>query len=483
MVPIGTELENAMLNQQNRLLARLTLSALMGVAACLPTLTHAEALNFEEAAHRLQANSDRLAMTRFSVESAQLKEQATRHLGGPVVTAGAAAFRFQGAVQGIDLTPLTHTIGSSIAALPAPLATGLAHLPPLPNSLDLSTQRSGNTSSVSAILPIYTGGATTAIKQALQAKTEEARADGRQVQQEVFNEFVQRYFGAQLAERVAGLREVAYRTVSEHDAATQRMLEAGLVAQVERLQARAAMEDAKRNALKARDDAELASTALARTLRNAERIQPMSPLFVISSPIEPLGYFTDAALERHPGLAKVAAKKREAEQIHALEESQKKPAVFAFGQRQLRSSDQANWVVGVGVSWRLWGGVDRSLMSEASHRLIEMADSQDKQARNDIALLVEKRWMAVDQTRRQFLALTPSLELANAVLQLKTKGQKAGTNSTLELIDAEVNLTKAKTEQAQAAYDYVKALADLLEVSGLSDQFGSYMARADLKVQ
>lgn len=46
------------------------------------------------------------------------------------------------------------------------------------------------------------------------------------------------------------------------------------------------MEDAKRNALKARDDAELASTALARTLRNNERIQPMSPLFVISSPIE-----------------------------------------------------------------------------------------------------------------------------------------------------------------------------------------------------
>lgn len=261
-----------MLNQQNRLLARLTLSALMGVAACLPTLTHAEALNFEEAAHRLQANSDRLAMTRFSVESAQLKEQATRHLGGPVVTAGAAAFRFQGAVQGIDLTPLTHTIGSSIAALPAPLAAGLTRLPPLPNSLDLSTQRSGNTSSVSAILPIYTGGATTAIKQALQAKTEEARADGRQVQQEVFNEFVQRYFGAQLAERVAGLREVAYRTVSEHDAATQRMLEAGLVAQVERLQARAAMEDAKRNALKARDDAELASTALARPIMETSSI-------------------------------------------------------------------------------------------------------------------------------------------------------------------------------------------------------------------
>ena len=483
MVPIGTDKDNTMLNQPNRLRTKLSLCALITAAACVPALTRAEALSFEEAARRLQANSDRLAMTRLSVESAQLKEQATRYLGGPVVSVGAASYRFQGAVQGVDLSPLTHTIGSSIAALPPTLAAGLSRLPQLPNSVDLSTQRSGNTSSVSAVLPLYTGGATTAIKQALEAKTEEARADGRQAQQEVFTEFAQRYFGAQLAERAAGLREAAFRAVQEHDAATQRMLEAGLVAQVERLQARAAMEEAKRNAQKARDDAELASTALARTIRNGERVQAMSPLFVISSPIEPLGYFIDAALERHPGLGKVAAKRHEAEQIHALEESHKKPTIFAFGQRQLRSSDQANWVVGVGVSWRLWGGVDRSLMSEASHRLIEMADSQDKQARNDIALLVEKRWMAVDQTRRQFLSLAPSLELADAVLQLKTKGQKAGTNSTLELIDAEVNLAKTKTEQAQSAYDYVKALADLLEVAGLSDQFTSYMARADLKAQ
>ena len=98
-------------------------------------------------------------MTRLSVESAQLKEQATRYLGGPVVSVGAASYRFQGAVQGVDLSPLTHTIGSSIAALPPTLAAGLSRLPQLPNSVDLSTQRSGNTSSVSAVLPLYTGGA------------------------------------------------------------------------------------------------------------------------------------------------------------------------------------------------------------------------------------------------------------------------------------------------------------------------------------
>ncbi len=43
---------------------------------------------------------------------------------------------------------------------------------------------------------------------------------------------------------------------------------------------------------------------------------------------------------------------------------------------------------------------------------------------------------------------------------------------------------KAQTERAQAAHDYVKALADLLEACGLSEDFGKYMARADaLKVE
>ncbi|TXH31544.1 MAG: transporter, partial [Burkholderiaceae bacterium] len=83
-----------------------------------------------------------------------------------------------------------------------------------------------------------------------------------------------------------------------------------------------------------------------------------------------------------------------------------------------------------------------------------------------------------------FLAMAPSLELADEVLRLRTSGLKAGTSTTLDLIDAQVNLAKAQTERAQAAHDYVKALADLLESCGLSDEFGKYMARADaLKVE
>ena len=93
---------------------------------------------------------------------------------------------------------------------------------------------------------------------------------------------------------------------------------------------------------------------------------------------------------------------------------------------------------------------------------------------------MEKRWLALEQARRAYLAQAPSLELADEVLKLRTAGLKAGTSTTLDLIDAQVNQAKAQTERAQAAHDYVKALADLLEACGLSEDFGKYMARADV---
>ena len=50
-------------------------------------------------------------------------------------------------------------------------------------------------------------------------------------------------------------------------------------------------------------------------------------------------------------------------------------------------------------------------------------------------------------------------------------------------MDAEVNQARAQTQSAQSAYDYVLALAQLLQSCGLSEQFGSYSARADIRLE
>jgi outer membrane protein TolC len=449
------------------------------MAASVPAL--AQPLAFSAARQQLQMRSDRLAASRLAVESADLRHEAMQGLGGPVVSLSGASYAYHANLD-VSLDPLNQTLQGALAALPAALQPMFASMPSLPSSYTLERNNTQTSASVSAVMPLYTGGATDAIKGVSQAQADEARADAAQTSEEVQQTLVERYFGAQLAAKAAALRDAALAGVEQHDSAADKMLQAGVIAKVERLQARSALEDARRQARKARDDAELAATALTRIVGAPERVTPASPLFVSSTSIGPLDQFVEAAMAHHPGLAKVAAKKTQAEQMHAAEEGMRRPQVFAFGQRQLKAHN-ADWVAGIGVRWTLYDSLDRETLAQATLRQAEQAEHTARQARDDIALLVEKRWQALEQARQQYLAMQPSVELADEVLRLRTVGLREGTNTPLELIDAQLNQAKVLTERAQAAYAYDKALSDLLASCGQSEEFDQYMARADIKVE
>ena len=134
------------------------------------------------------------------------------------------------------------------------------------------------------------------------------------------------------------------------------------------------------------------------------------------------------------------------------------------------------------MRWTLYDSIDRDALEAASQKKIEQAERADAQLRGDLALLVERQWRAVDNARRQYLDMDGAQALAAEVLRLREAGLREGTSTTLELIDAQTNQAKVLTERAQAANDYVQALAQLLEAAGLSDQFPAYIARADIRV-
>ena len=437
-------------------------------------------MDFGTALQHMAASSDRLAASRQAVDSAAWQRRAVESLGGLSVSLTGAAYAYNANLD-VDLNPLSQALPGIASQLPPQLGGMVAQLPHLPASYTLNRHKTDVTASVNAVYPLYMGGIDNAARGLADARTREAQADNARVSDELASLLVQRYFGAQLADRAAVLRETALQSIEKHDAAAQKMLDAGVIAKVERLQARSALEDARKNARKARDDADLATTALTRTARAEERVQPTSPLFVNSQPVQPLDYFIDAALARHPGLEKVAAKKAQASQLHAADEALRRPQVFAFGQRQIKSGN-ADWVAGIAVRWTLWDSIDRKALAASSQAQVEQAERTGAQARSDIALLVEKNWLALEQARRQYFAQQAGVDLSAEVLRLREAGLREGTSTTLDLIDAQLNNAKVQTERAQAAHDYVLALAALLESSGLSDEFANYMAQADVKV-
>ena len=447
----------------------------------LPAGALADSLDFHAALAQMHERSDQRAASRHAVRSAELRREAIEGLGGPSVHLSGTGYAYS-ATLNLDLDALQRAQAGLAAQLP-PLPGGAAvPLPQLPDRYTLQRSNAKATALVAAVWPVYAGGASDAARGLLGAQTREAQADDLQTASDLAVQLVQRYFGAQLAERAAALHAQALHTLTEHDRAAQKMLDAGVIARVERLQARAAWEDARRQAQAARDDADLAATALARTVRADAPVQPSSPLFVYSGPLQPLAYFLNAALQSHPGLDKVAAQKTQAEQLHAAQEAARRPQVLAFGQRRLHSGP-ADWVAGVTVRWTLWDAIDRNALAAASLQKVAQAERTDAQARSNVALLVEKNWLATEQARRQYFAQQASADLADEVLRLRQAGLREGTSTTLDLIDAQVNHTKVQTERAQTAHAYVQALAALLASCGLSEQFGQYMAQADVKVQ
>ncbi|MGE8396845.1 MAG: TolC family protein, partial [Comamonas sp.] len=221
---------------------------------------------------------------------------------------------------------------------------------------------------------------------------------------------------------------------------------------------------------------------LARTVHSMQGIVPSTPLFVSQHALPSLSDFQTRALDRHPGLRKVQAKRTQAQALHDASEALRKPQVLAFGSREVNTQGKPNWVAGMAVRWTLWDSVDRDKLAAAGQRSIEQAELTDTQVRSDIALLVEKNWLSVEQARTRYQAGQAQEDLARELLRLRRAGFQAGTSTSLEVMDAELNLAKVQTERAAVANDYVQALAALLESSGQTAEFEQYMARADIVI-
>ncbi len=440
-------------------------------------------VDFNHAVEQMNTRSPKLAAAKAEVESKKLQSDAAKWLGGPniILHAGYTKYSLSYDVDLTEAKQLAIQSGSSIVIPGMPnLGVLLPHL--IPN--DLTLKAKGHSSSKNALLywPVFTGGKIRAAKGLLTARADEAQADAAMTEHDLYVTMVQRYFGAQLAGVALDLRKAAVSTIAAHDHSAERMLQEGLISNAERLRAKVAMEDAKRQLEKAYNDAQLANVALQRTLQSSNSVHPTTPIFVLSHPLQPLNYFQNLAMQNHPGLSKVAAKKQQAERLLDVEKSRYLPSVNVYGSREL-STHNPSWVAGVSANWTLWSGLDRNDMTQSAEQQVMQANYTDAQVRDDILLLVEKNWRTTENARTAYLALNANIELTRELVRLQRKSVTEGLATIPDLMTAETQYFQALTEQAKAGNDYVQALAQLLDSCGSTEEFTNYAARADVRLR
>jgi outer membrane protein TolC len=261
--------------------------------------------------------------------------------------------------------------------------------------------------------------------------------------------------------------------------------QAGTVSSFERLRAEVAVANAKVPLITARNNYRLAIEALRQALGFTNN-QPESlrkvPEFVGTLDFTPVNFDLQAAFEsahaNRPDLARIGKLVNAREEAVTSARSTYFPNVSAFGGWTLRKGttnafkDSDNgWLVGVQSQWDIFDG-------RATAGRVAQARSVLEQTRLS---LTEAQLAAEVEVRRAFSQWQEASELAEAsqrvveqateAVRLANARYSAGTSTQLDVLQAQVDLTTARTNQLQAYYGYNVAVAALRKAVGQADEF------------
>jgi outer membrane protein TolC len=370
----------------------------------------------------------------------------------------------------------TQIYGQKTGSLSTPLGT-----------LGVDLNFNGPRSSVDSTWAIYTGGRITATQRSLAAGVDQARAELASSDEHLDLELTQVYFGQELAANIERTRLALLQAADRHLERARRFEQRGVYPMIERLNAQVSRDEAERELVRAKRDREIAQARLQRLLHRDTPVDVSTPLFVISSALKPLSDWLDTAERQNPILSAFDAKREQARQSIVIADSRWKPEVFAFASyamiRHYQTLIEPNWIAGIGIKFTLFSREDRASGVSAAREGLRQVESLEAETRNQIDSAVETAYRKVEQAREQFNLLDSTLNLARENLRLRERGFEEGQATSLDVNDARNALARAETARSTAAYEFVVALAALLEASGQAHSLPEFVDKADIQLR
>ncbi|GAB6061966.1 TolC family protein [Deferrisoma palaeochoriense] len=317
------------------------------------------------------------------------------------------------------------------------------------------------------------GRVSTAIEIARVAR-EQASWELQAVERDVKLRVHEAFYDLLLARRLV---EVAQETLAQkqrHLEVAQKRFEAGVVNEFEVVRARVAVANARPPVIQAQNRVRQAQARLNNLLARPQDapLDPVGELAQEPLAVGDLGAVIERAWERRPELAALARAREMAEKNLNLAEAENKPTVglraeYGFGSQEWDQLDfrREQWAVGVQMRWPFFdAGKTRGKVAQARSQLRDVEIAID-QTRQGIALEAKVALDAVEEARQIIEAAGQNIEQAEKALELAEASYRYGVGTALDVTDAELGLTAARTDLARALRDYMVARARVLAVT------------------
>ena len=433
-------------------------------------------LTFDDALLLGMEQNPAVVASNYAEQAAHRERQAAIGLFMPRVSVKGAYTHLDKDIK-IDLNHLKVGFSGALAPVVPPIANALSPLLGLDFSYTLQ-QRNTAFLCGDVVVPIFAGGKIWTANKAAKINEERTAEQSRQVRGALLVEIVERYFGVELARRGVAIREEAVDVVGQHLHDVALLEKEGMAVESERLYAEYRLAEAERELQRAKLQLATAQKALQTSLGVEQVVMPSTPMFLVSK-IEPLDYFKAMAELHNPQLGEVDRLRELAKMNLRLRCADLFPEIVAMGGMVFCNHQLTPLVprmaVGVGLNFKIFDGLNKEYKVSAARLQLRRVEALEQEAERDVLLLVESLYNSVQTVLATVSAVERSERFAEEFLRAKRNAFREGVATATDVIDASLNLSRAKLERVQTAYELDLALARLLEASGMAEAFVQYL--------
>jgi outer membrane protein TolC len=278
------------------------------------------------------------------------------------------------------------------------------------------------------------------------------------------------YFNVLQAQNMVNVNQETVDNFKQHLTSVEEKLKVGVVAKSDVLRSEVELANAEQNLIKAENSYSVAVATLLNIMdRTSETVVVLKDDFGYEKSTVTLEDSLALARKNRPDIAQADASVRIAERGVAIAESGNSPTVSLSASKGWNDSvmpDNGNWSAGVSANWNIFdAGLTKSKVRQADASLIK-AKEQAKQVNDSAALEVRQAYLNMLEGEKRIETTDVASQKAQEDMTIAKEKYRAGVGTNLDVIDAQLALTQARTNRIQALYDFNVSKAKLDKAIG-----------------
>ncbi|MFH1684089.1 MAG: TolC family protein [Candidatus Margulisiibacteriota bacterium] len=347
-----------------------------------------------------------------------------------------------------------------------------------PSVFSFGTDEQADLTSYSASLTqaIFTGGKLTNSLAMANKGLDFAKQELRRVSEEVKFNVINAYYGVSKAKKFVELSEQSVKMAKNHLERIQTLLQHGMSTRADVLRAEVQVAQAEVVFTKAKQALEIAKNSF----NNSLGLDLDTPVELTQMDYD----LKNVRLYDYKELLKIAYEDRPDWKQYVLVKEVSKaevgmaysglwPMISLVGNYDIGStkyssyqSDSKTWTALLSGTWNIFDGTATWNKIKEAQAKLKAQQADEINVKRGIALEVKDANFALKSAKENISGTSKALELAEENYNIAGERYSAGVGTNLEVIDAQVAVTQARTEQLQAQHDLQIAKARINKVVG-----------------